>query len=78
MSALNLGIVITGEPGTGKTTLAAMFTEFLQSKGFYVECDDPDLDSKSIGSHLKAVQTIKNSVNIRISTHRSSRDSPSL
>jgi CO dehydrogenase nickel-insertion accessory protein CooC1 len=65
---INLGVSITGKPGAGKTTLAAMLTEFLQTRGFYVECDDPDLDSKSIGSHLKAVQTLKNSANIRIST----------
>ena len=48
--AADFTIIITGKPGTGKTTLVQAFQEFLQQRGFKdVSVLDPDLDPSGHG-----------------------------
>lgn len=70
--ARDLKITITGEPGSGKTTISMLLEKFLKENGFEVENFDSDI---SHGSHYPESQENridflrKNKTHFAIETH---------
>ena len=61
--AVNLNVIVTGEPGVGKTSFARLFFRFLRaygllSKDVLIECNGLDLKGEHVGSTAPKVQAM--------------------
>jgi len=70
MSKKNLRITISGESGTGKTSVAIAIANFLKPYGFEVEVNDEDINSGYVPKDIwaKSVAKLPDTTSIYIET----------